>query len=162
MRSFDYTPLYRSTVGFDRLFDMLDNGVRSEWPPYNIEKLGTDDYRITMAIAGFSTEEVELTQHGPELIVTGQKKPEEGNRQILHQGLAIGNFRQAFKLADHVKVARATLENGLLSVDLVREIPEELKPRRIAIGSAFSAASADETAKNKQISQDTDRQRSAA
>jgi len=76
--------------------------------------------------------------------------------------LAIGNFRQAFKLADHVKVARATLENGLLSVDLVREIPEELKPRRIAIGSAFSAASADETAKNKQISQDTDRQRSAA
>jgi len=162
MRSFDYTPLYRSTVGFDRLFDMLDNGVRSEWPPYNIEKLGTDDYRITMAIAGFSTEEVELTQHGPELIVTGQKKPEEGNRQILHQGLAIGNFRQAFKLADHVKVARATLENGLLSVDLVREIPEELKPRRIAIGSTFSAASGDETAKNKQISQDTDRQRSAA
>ena len=162
MRSFDFAPLYRSTVGFDRLFDMLDNGVRSEWPPYNIEKLGTDDYRITMAIAGFSTEEVELTQHGPELIVTGQKKPEEGNRQILHQGLAIGNFRQAFKLADHVKVARATLENGLLSVDLVREIPEELKPRRIAIGSAFSAASADETAKNKQISQDTDRQRSAA
>lgn len=162
MRSFDYTPLYRSTVGFDRLFDMLDNGVRSEWPPYNIEKLGTDDYRITMAIAGFSTEEVELTQHGPELIVTGQKKPEEGNRQILHQGLAIGNFRQAFKLADHVKVARATLENGLLSVDLVREIPEELKPRRIAIGAAFSAASGDETAKNKQISQDTDRQRSAA
>jgi len=162
MRSFDYTPLYRSTVGFDRLFDMLDNGVRSEWPPYNIEKLGTDDYRITMAIAGFSTGEVELTQHGPELIVTGQKKPEEGNRQILHQGLAIGNFRQAFKLADHVKVARATLENGLLSVDLVREIPEELKPRRIAIGSTFSAASGDETAKNKQISQDTDRQRSAA
>jgi len=162
MRSFDFAPLYRSTVGFDRLFDMLDNGVRSEWPPYNIEKLGTDDYRITMAIAGFSTEEVELTQHGPELIVTGQKKPEEGNRQILHQGLAIGNFRQAFKLADHVKVARATLENGLLSVDLVREIPEELKPRRIAIGSTFSAASGDETAKNKQISQDTDRQRSAA
>ena len=162
MRSLDYTPLYRSTVGFDRLFDMLDNGVRSEWPPYNIEKLGTDDYRITMAIAGFSTEEVELTQHGPELIVTGQKKPEEGNRQILHQGLAIGNFRQAFKLADHVKVARATLENGLLSVDLVREIPEELKPRRIAIGSTGSAASGDETAKNKQISQDTDRQRSAA
>jgi len=162
MRSFDYTPLYRSTVGFDRLFDMLDNGVRSEWPPYNIEKLGPDDYRITMAIAGFSTDEVELTQHGPELIVTGQKKPEEGNRQILHLGLAIGNFRQAFKLADHVKVARATLENGLLSVDLVREIPEELKPRRIAIGSTGSAAPGDETATKKQISQDTGQQRNAA
>ncbi|MGX5829904.1 Hsp20 family protein [Mesorhizobium sp. 43Arga] len=162
MRSFDYTPLYRSTVGFDRLFDMLDNGVRSEWPPYNIEKVGSDDYRITMAIAGFSPDEVELTQHGPELIVTGQKKPEEGNRQILHQGLAIGNFRQAFKLADHVKVAGAALENGLLSVDLVREVPEELKPRRIAIDSTGSTASRDETAKNKQISQDTDRQRSAA
>ena len=162
MRSFDYTPLYRSTVGFDRLFDMLDNGVRSEWPPYNIEKIGPDDYRITMAIAGFSTDEVELTQHGPELIVMGQKKPEEGNRQILHQGLAIGNFRQAFKLADHVKVAGAALENGLLSVDLVREIPEELKPRRITIGSTGSAASGDEMAKNKQISQDTERQRNAA
>ena len=162
MRSFDYTPLYRSTVGFDRLFDMLDNGVGSEWPPYNIEKLGPDDYRITMAIAGFSTDEVELTQHGPELIVTGQKKPEEGDRQILHQGLAIGNFRQAFKLADHVKVARASLENGLLSVDLVREIPEELKPRRIAIGSTGSGASGDETATKKQINQDTGRQRNAA
>ncbi|MGO4562664.1 Hsp20 family protein [Rhizobiales bacterium 3FA27D7] len=160
MRS-DYNPLYRSTVGFDRLFDMLENGVRSDWPPYNIEKTGENDYRITMAIAGYSPEEVELTQHGPELIVTGQKKPEEGDRQILHRGLAIGNFRQAFKLADHVKVARATLEKGLLSVDLVREIPEELKPRRITIGSAESAAPAKDVAKRK-ISQDTEPRRQAA
>lgn len=94
MRS-DYNPLYRSTVGFDRLFDMLENGVRSDWPPYNIEKTGENDYRITMAIAGYSPEEVELTQHGPELIVTGQKKPEEGDRQILHRGLAIGNCQLA-------------------------------------------------------------------
>jgi len=160
MRS-DYNPLYRSTVGFDRLFDMLENGVRSDWPPYNIERIGENDYRITMAIAGYSPEEVELTQHGPELIVTGQKKPEEGDRQILHRGLAIGNFRQAFKLADHVKVAHATLEKGLLSVDLVREIPEELKPRRITIGSAESAAPAKDVAKRK-ISQDTEPRRQAA
>ncbi|MGN6767583.1 MAG: Hsp20 family protein [Rhizobiaceae bacterium] len=162
MRSFDFAPLYRSTVGFDRLFDMLDNGVRSDWPPYNIEKVGENDYRITMAIAGYSPKEVELTQHGPELIVIGQKKPEQFDRQVLHQGLAIGNFRQVFKLADHVKVARAALENGLLSVDLVREIPEELRPRRIVIGSAEDSASAHDAGKKKQISQDTEPQRKAA
>lgn len=162
MRSFDYAPLYRSTVGFDRLFDMLDNGVRSEWPPYNIEKIGENDYRITMAIAGFSPEEVELTQHGSELIVTGQKRPDQDDREVLHQGLAIGNFKQVFKLADHVKVANAALVNGLLSVDLVREIPEELKPRRIAISSASGATSADDAGKKKQISQETQPQRKAA
>lgn len=162
MRSFDYRPLYRSTVGFDRLLDMLDTSVRSDWPPYNIEKKSDNDYRITMAIAGFSPDEVELTQDGPELIVTGQKRPSQENRQILHQGLAIGDFKQAFKLADHVKVANATLENGLLSVDLVREIPEELKPRRIAIGSTHSAPSAEDNGKTKQISQDTEPQRKAA
>ena len=92
MRSFDYRPLYRSTVGFDRLLDMLDTSVRSDWPPYNIEKKSDNDYRITMAIAGFSPDEVELTQDGPELIVTGQKRPSQENRQILHQGLAIGEW----------------------------------------------------------------------
>ena len=162
MRSFDYRPLYRSTVGFDRLLDMLDTSVRSDWPPYNIEKTSDNDYRITMAIAGFSPDEVELTQDGPELIVTGQKRPSQENRQILHQGLAIGDFKQAFKLADHVKVANATLENGLLSVDLVREIPEELKPRRIAIGSTRNAPSAGDNGKTKQISQNTEPQRKAA
>ncbi len=158
MRSFDYSPLYRSTVGFDRLFDMLDSGVRSDWPPYNIEKKSENDYRITMAIAGFSPDEVELTQHGSELIVTGQKNPDQSDRQVLHQGLAIDNFKQVFKLADHVKVANATLENGLLAVDLVREIPEELKPRRIAIGSTPGVSPAEK----KQISQDTEPQRKAA
>jgi molecular chaperone IbpA len=162
MRSFDYSPLYRSTVGFDRLFDMLDNSVRSDWPPYNIEKKSENDYRITMAIAGFSPDEVELTQHGPELIVTGQKKADQEDRQVLHQGLAIGNFKQVFKLADHVKVANATLEHGLLAVDLVREIPEELKPRRIAIGAASGATLADDAGKKKQISQDTEPHRKAA
>ena len=150
MRSFDFAPLYRSTVGFDRLFDMLDNGVRSDWPPYNIEKVGENDYRITMAIAGYSPEEVELTQHGPELIVTGQKKPDQGDRQILHQGLAIGNFRQAFKLADHVKVAEARLDKGLLTIALLRELPEEMKPRRIDIRAGEAPAPGKQFGNSKQ------------
>jgi len=138
MRSTEYAPLFRSTVGFDRLFDMLDNSVRTEWPPYNIEKSGDNDYRITMAVAGFAHDEVEVTQHGPELTIVGQKKPEDKQRQVLHRGLAIGNFRQTFNLADYVKVADASLDNGLLSIQLVREIPEELKPRRISIASKAS------------------------
>lgn len=139
MRSTEYAPLFRSTVGFDRLFDMLENSVRTEWPPYNIEKISDNEYRITMAVAGFSSEEVELTQHGPELTVAGKKKPDAGNQQLLHKGLAIGNFKQVFKLADHVKVSNAALEHGLLTVDLVREVPEEMKPRRIGISGAQSA-----------------------
>jgi len=158
MRSFDYAPLYRTTVGFDRLFDMLDNGVRSDWPPYNIEKIGDNDYRITMAIAGFNPDEVELTQHGPELIVIGNKQPEESDRQVLHRGMATRNFKQVFKLADYVKVANATLENGLLAVDLVRDIPEELKPRRIGIATS----GVQQTRSNKQISQETEQGRKVA
>lgn len=147
MRSPEYAPLFRSTVGFDRLFDMLENSVRTDWPPYNIEKKSENEYRIIMAVAGFSSDEVELTQHGPELTVTGQKKLEESDRKVLHRGLAIGNFKQAFKLADYVKVENASLENGLLSIDLTREIPEEMKPRRIAIAAAGGAWT-------EQISQD--------
>ena len=113
-----------------------------------------------MAIAGFRPDEVELTQHGPQLIVTGQKKPDQSDRQVLHQGLAIGNFKQVFKLADYVKVANASLENGLLSIDLVREIPEQLKPRRIAISAPTQAGGNSDTA--EQISQDTKPQRKAA
>lgn len=153
MRTFD--SLYRTTVGFDRLFDMLDSGPRTDWPPYNIEKVGENNYRIAMAIAGFSPDEVELTQHGPELVVVGQKVDDQSGRQLLHQGLAYRSFRQSFRLADHMKIKAANLENGLLTVDIVREIPEELKPRRISIGSGDAAAS-------KQISQDTERARKAA
>ena len=156
MRSPEYAPLFRSTVGFDRLFDMLENSVRTDWPPYNIEKKSDNEYRITMAIAGFRPDEVELTQHGPELIVTGQKKPEENERQILHRGLAVGNFKQVFKLADYVKVASAGLENGLLSIDLAREIPEQMKPRRIDIAYSGGAG------KSEQISQDLKSQGKAA
>jgi molecular chaperone IbpA len=144
MRSPEFAPLFRSTVGFDRLFDMLENSVRTDWPPYNIEKKSENAYRITMAVAGFNPEEVELTQHGPELIVIGQKKPEENGRQLLHRGLATGNFKQVFKLADYVKVVNASLQHGLLSIDLAREIPKEMKPRQIPITSSIGADSGTE------------------
>jgi len=139
MRTFDMTPFYRSSIGFDRLFDMLESGAaRPDWPPYNIERTGEDAYRITMAVAGFSQDEIELSQHGNALHVSGQRAPEAGQRQWLHQGIASRSFRQSFSLADHVKVVAAQLENGLLSIDLVREVPEQLKPRRIDIQSATS------------------------
>ncbi len=135
--AFDFSPLYRSTVGFDRLFELLDQAHRLEavpnWPPYNIERVAEDQYRITMAVAGFSSDEIELTQHETTLFVVGQKKSAEEDRQYLHRGIAARSFKQTFNLADHVKVRGATLENGLLHVDLVREIPEAKKPRQIAI-----------------------------
>jgi molecular chaperone IbpA len=133
MTTLNFAPLYRSTVGYDRLFDMLGNSIRPDWPPYNIEKKDENAYRITMAVAGFTSEEIELTQHGGKLLVAGQKKAAQGEHQMLHQGIASRDFTQTFSLADHVKVESAALENGLLSIDLVREVPEELKPRKIDI-----------------------------
>jgi len=145
MRSaFDFSPLYRSTVGFDRLFDLLDQSSQidsmTNWPPYNIEKAGEDQYVITMAIAGFSTDEIEITQKENQLVISGQKKGSEEGKQYLHRGIATRAFKQTFNLADHVKVMGASLENGLLTIDLKREVPEALKPRRIEIatGSAKS------------------------
>lgn len=140
MKTFELAPLYRSSVGFDRLFDLVDNSIRPDWPPYDIEKKSEDAYRISMAVAGFGPDEIELTQTGPTLLITGSKKGEEGSRQVLHRGIAARNFKQMFNLADHVKVVAANLENGLLAVDLVREVPEQLKPRQIAIGSSPSVA----------------------
>jgi molecular chaperone IbpA len=133
MKTFDFSPFYRSTIGFDHLFEMLDSAGRPDWPPYNIEKTGENDYRITMAVAGFGSQEVELTQHGNTLIVAGQKT-DQPRTELLHQGIAFRNFNQTFNLADYVKVKAATLENGLLSIDLIREVPEQLKPRRIPVG----------------------------
>jgi molecular chaperone IbpA len=145
MRTFDISPLYRSTVGFDRLFDMLDQTTRVEpmtnWPPYNIDKAGDDHYRITMAVAGFSPDEIELTQHESNLLVTGSKHPESEATQVLHRGIATRAFKQTFSLADHVKVKGASLENGLLMIELVREVPEEFKPRRIAISTGGQSKS---------------------
>jgi len=137
--TFDLSPLFRSTVGFDRLIDMLDQVSRVEsmtnWPPYNIEKAGDDQYRITMAVAGFSPDEIELVQQENTLFVNGQKHPEPEGVQVLHRGIATRAFKQTFNLADHVKVTGASLENGLLTIELKREVPEEFKPRRIEIGS---------------------------
>ncbi len=147
MRTYDFPPLYRSTVGFDRLFSMLDQAARVEpstqWPPYDIEKVADDAYSITMAVAGFSPDEIELTQHDTTLLVTGQKKDKDGEREFLHRGIAARSFRQTFNLADHVKVTGASLENGLLAVELRREVPEALKPRRIAIGGTQAAVGQD-------------------
>lgn len=141
--AFDFSPLYRSTVGFDRLFDLLDQNAQIEpmtsWPPYNIEKLGDDQYVITMAIASFSPDEVEIVQKENLLVVSGQKKVSEEGKQYLHRGIATRAFKQSFNLADHVKVTTASLENGLLTIALKREVPEALKPRRIEIASNGSA-----------------------
>lgn len=140
MRNFDFSPLYRSTVGFDRLFNLLDASSRVEqlnnWPPYNIERLGEDQYRITMAVAGFSPEELTVTAQANALIVTGQKKGSEDGAQYLHRGIATRAFKQSFDLADHVLVTGANLDDGLLTIDLKREVPEALKPRRIEISAA--------------------------
>ncbi|MGY2052686.1 Hsp20 family protein [Methylobacterium sp. JK268] len=143
MRTFDVAPLYRSTVGFDRLVSLLDQAARVEpstaWPPYDIEKVGADSYRITMAVAGFTPEEIDLTQHDTTLLVSGQKKGQEGERQFLHRGIAARGFRQTFNLAEHVRVTGASLDHGLLTIALKREVPEALKPRRIAIGTPQGA-----------------------
>ena len=137
---YDFSPLYRSTIGFDRLFDMLDQATRVEqianWPPYNIEKTGEDAYRITMAVAGFSPQEIDLVQQENTLQVVGQKHPDPEGVQVLHRGIATRAFKQTFNLADHVKVRGASLANGLLVIDLLREVPESMKPRRIEIASA--------------------------
>jgi len=141
---YDFSPLYRSTVGFDRLIDMLDQANRVEpstnWPPYNVERTGEDQYRITMAVAGFASDEIELVQQDNVLLVAGQKQAEPEGSQVLHRGIATRAFRQKFNLADHVKVVGANLENGLLVIELKREVPEALKPRRIEIGSGTASA----------------------
>lgn len=138
MRSFDFSPLYRSTVGFDHLFDMLDQ-TRDETvpngPPYNVEKCGDDRYRIVMAVAGFSPEEIEIVHLENSLTIAGHKQPEDEGSQYLHRGIATRDFRQTFNLADYVTVTGAQLESGLLSIDLTREVPEAMRPRRIQIAA---------------------------
>ncbi len=136
---FDFTPLYRSSVGFDRLARMMDDAANFEapaYPPYNIERVGDDDYRITIAIAGFSANDINLEVKGNALTVSGKKtdKPEV-KTEYLHQGIAGRNFERRFQLADHVEVTGADLNHGLLHIALKRTIPEALKPRTIAIKS---------------------------
>ena len=144
MRPVDFAPLYRSTVGFDRLFDLLDSVTGFDqaspgYPPYNIERLGENDYRITMAVAGFAQDEVRVDLKEQTLTVAGAKKPEDKERQYLHRGIGARNFERRFQLADHVEVKGADLQDGLLHVELVRNVPERLKPRTIAIGAAKAA-----------------------
>ena len=137
MRTFDLAPLYRSTVGFDRLFSLLDGQPGSDaapsYPPYNIERTGENAYRITVAVAGFTDSDlgIEVKENG--LTIRGERKGEERRPELLHQGIAARSFERRFQLADYVQVTGAQLENGLLHVDLVREIPEAKKPRQIAI-----------------------------
>jgi len=150
MRTFDFSPLFRSTVGFDRLAAMLDATARLDeqaysYPPYNIEKLGDDSYRITMAVAGFGPENLEIVAKDRSLTVSGKSAQEKGGVEYLHRGLAGRAFERRFELADHVQVKGAALNNGLLHIDLVREVPEAMKPRTIAI-----AAGAPATAKIEQ------------
>ena len=143
MRPFDLSPLYRTTVGFDRLLDRVEDAARADWPPYDIEKLDASRYRITMALAGFRPEDIDLTQTGPTLVVTGRRAAERDDGQMLHRGIALRPFRQSFSLADHVRVAAARLDAGLLSIELVQEVPEQLKPRRIPIGQAAASTGQD-------------------
>jgi molecular chaperone IbpA len=136
--TFDFAPLYRNTVGFDRLASMLDSVTSAQqpaFPPYNIELLEKDKYRITMAVAGFSEEDIQVQTENNTLTVSASRPEQTGDtkRTYLHQGIAERNFNRQFKLADHVKVVSATLANGLLQIELAREIPEAMKPRAIPI-----------------------------
>ena len=140
MRQFDLAPLYRSTVGFDRLFAALDGYVAAEqaptYPPYNIERTGETTYRVTVAVAGFTDADLSIEVKENALTIKGERKPVQDKAvEVLHQGIAARAFERRFQLADHVQVTGAALENGLLHVDLVREIPEAKKPRRIEIAS---------------------------
>jgi molecular chaperone IbpA len=142
MLSFDFSPLFRSTVGFDRVMNLLDQAMATGeggYPPYNIEKTGEDSYRIVVAVAGFGEDELNVEQKQTTLLITGRKGPREEGVNYLHRGLAGRSFERRFELADHVKVTGARLANGLLEIDLVREVPEALKPRRIAINSGEAA-----------------------
>lgn len=140
MRHLDFAPLYRSTIGFDRLVQLLDaaGGLDNEaaYPPYNIERLSENNYRITMAVAGFGEDEIKIEVKETSLLIKGEKKPEERQRHYLHHGIAARSFERRFQLADHVEVKGADLKNGLLHVDLVRNLPERMKPRSIPIGAA--------------------------
>lgn len=138
MRSYDLTPLYRSSVGFDRMFDLLDTLGKSEaggYPPYNIERVDEDQYRITLAVAGFADSDLEIEIHESTLKVTGTRADADEGHTYLHQGIAGRSFERRFQLADHVLIEGASLANGLLSIDLRREIPEAKKPRKIEINS---------------------------
>ncbi|MCL9781142.1 Hsp20 family protein [Vibrio sp. S4M6] len=138
MRNFDFSPLYRHAIGFDRLFNLADSNLTKStngYPPYNIEQKDEHNYRITMAVAGFSEDEVTLTQNQNTLIVSAKLKSNEDSKNYLYQGIAERNFERKFQLADYVNVASANMKNGLLHIELVREVPEESQPKKISISN---------------------------
>ena len=143
MRTFDFSPLYRSAVGFDRLMSLVDaaqkGAAADSYPPYNIEKTGDDAYQVTVAVAGFGADDLEVEVRDGQLIVTGKGANEGEQKSYLHRGIARRAFERRFQLADHVEVKGADLRDGLLVIDLVREIPEAMKPRKISIKGAGAA-----------------------
>jgi len=142
MRTYDFAPLWRSTIGFDRLFDLLDETQRAaedNYPPYNIERLGEDRYQISLALAGFGPDEITITAEQNVLTVEGRKVEKE-QHEYIYQGISARPFKRQFNLADYVQVKGASFDNGLLRIELVREIPEAMKPRRIAIGGVTQPA----------------------
>ena len=138
MRTFDFSPLFRSSVGFDRLAQLMDSARDDAptYPPYNIERTGEDQYRITMAVAGFGENDVEITAQENALTVVGKQPKDEAPKSLLYRGIAGRPFQRRFELAEYIRVTGASLENGLLHIELVREVPEAVKPRTIKIGSA--------------------------
>ena len=139
MERFDFTPYRRSTVGFDRLFDLLEGQARGSggdnYPPFNIERRGDDSYRVTLAVAGFRPDDMDITQQQNLLVIPGKKREEQGTGEMLHLGIANRGFERRFELADYVRVDNADLADGLLVIDLVREVPEAMKPKKIQIGA---------------------------
>ncbi|MBT5048915.1 MAG: Hsp20 family protein [Rhodospirillaceae bacterium] len=141
MRTFDFSPLFRSTVGFDRMPQLMEAAMKGAdqsdgYPPYNIEKQGEDSYRISLAVAGFGPDDIEITAKENTLVVQGRIKSDEGEQTYLHRGIAGRAFERSFQLAEHIRVVGADLENGLLHIDLAREVPEALKPRQIEISGS--------------------------
>ena len=148
MRTFGFAPLYRASVGFDQIADMMDRALASDvsaqsYPPYNIEKTADDAYRISIAVAGFSAEDLAIEVKENALVVTARKAPSKEERTYLHRGIATRSFERKFQLADHVRVTGAAHEDGMLHINLVREVPEALKPRRIEITRGNGAIEAD-------------------
>ena len=142
MRQFDFTPYRRSAIGFDRLFDMLEassRGASDNYPPFNLERVAEDRYRITIAVAGFKNDEIDITAQQNLLLVVGKKGDAQDNARMLHLGIANRSFERRFELADFIRVDSAALNDGLLTIELVREVPEAMKPKKIAIGTGNAA-----------------------
>ena len=153
MRTYDFAPLWRSSIGFDRLFDLINDTERLDsqdnYPPYDIVRTGEDSYRISLAVAGFSPDEIAITAQQNKLTISGHKPETRPDHEFLYQGISARPFEREFNLEDHVEVERASFDNGLLEIELVRKIPEAMKPRRIEIGTGSQAG----TSKTKTIDQ---------